>query len=314
MARQLRIEYPGAFYHIISRGNQKQAIFLQDQDRRHFLAYLAEANKKFGAVIHTYCLMENHYHLMLETPQGNLSKIMHFINTSYAIYFNKRQARVGHLFQGRFKAILIDADVYAKELSSYIHLNPLRAGIVDDPGRFPWSSCREFIGLREIPPWLNTSFISAYFGREINAAQKGYRNYLSSAAGREDAGQIKKMELSLILGGEEFIDHIKRTFLNGKQEDRELPLLRKLKKTPSLATIRGEVEKVLGCNSKYSRNAAIFISHQNADYPLKQIGDFFGLSESGIVQVCRRMKDVLSWNEPLQRTVAEIESALFPNP
>jgi hypothetical protein len=258
--------------------------------------------------------MENHYHLMLETPQGNLSKIMHFINTSYTIYFNRRQARVGHLFQGRFKAILVDADVYAKELSCYIHLNPLRARIVDDPGRYPWSSCREFIGLREIPSWLNTSFISAYFGRDANTAQKGYRNYLSSAAGREGLDQIKKMELSLILGGEEFIDHIKRTFLKGKREDRELPLLRNLKKTPSLATIRGEVEKALGCNSKYSRNAAIFISHQNADYPLKQIGDFFGLSESGIVQVCRRMKDALSWNEPLQRTVAEIESVLFPNP
>src|SRR5664279_2859353 len=141
MARPLRIEYPGAFYHVTSRGNEQKDIFRSRKDREKFLGYLESAKERYGAVIHAFCLMNNHYHLLLETPSGNLSQIMRHINGAYTTYFNVKRKRAGHLFQGRYKAILVEADEYAKELSRYIHLNPVRVGIVANPEEYRWSSC-----------------------------------------------------------------------------------------------------------------------------------------------------------------------------
>ena len=130
MARPLRIEYPGALYHVTSRGNEQKDVFKSRRDREQFLSYLESAAERYGAVIHVWCLMSNHYHLLLETPKGNLSQIMRHINGAYTTYFNVKRKRAGHLFQGRYKAILVDADAYVAELSRYIHLNPVRAGMV----------------------------------------------------------------------------------------------------------------------------------------------------------------------------------------
>ena len=126
MPRQLRIEYPGAFYHVYSRGNQKQPIFFSDDDRYYYLNILRQAHERLGCISHLYCLMDSHYHLTLETPDANLSQIMHFINSAYSVYLNKKHERCGHLFQGRFKAILVQADAYARTLATYIHGNPVR--------------------------------------------------------------------------------------------------------------------------------------------------------------------------------------------
>ena len=130
MSRPLRILYAGAFYHVTARGNEKKTIFKNERDRERFLLYAEAAVQRYGAVIHAYCLMDNHYHLLIQTPLANLSEIMQYINGSYTTYINTKRQRVGHLFQGRYKAILIDADTYAQELSRYIHLNPIRVGMV----------------------------------------------------------------------------------------------------------------------------------------------------------------------------------------
>jgi putative transposase len=136
MARPLRVEYPGAFYHVMHRGNAGEDIFISSRDREKFLEYLAISVKRYEIKIHTYCLMTNHYHLLVETPHPNLSQAIKWVNVSYAAYFNRKRRRAGHLFQGRFKSILVDADEYLKHLSRYIHLNPLRANMVDVlPGR-----------------------------------------------------------------------------------------------------------------------------------------------------------------------------------
>jgi putative transposase len=140
MARPLRITYPDAFYHITSRGNEQKPVFKSRKDRIKFLEYLESATERYNAVIHAYCLMDNHYHLLLETPSGNLSRIMAHINGAYTAYFNRKRDRAGHLFQGRYKAIVVEADEYAKELSRYIHLNPVRAKIVELPEGYEWSS------------------------------------------------------------------------------------------------------------------------------------------------------------------------------
>ncbi len=179
MARALRITYPGAFYHVTSRGNKRKAIFKSKRDREKFLGYIESATQRYNAVIHAYCMMDNHYHILLETPSGNLAQIMRHINGAYTTYFNIKRARSGHLFQERYKAILVDIDEYAKELSRYIHLNPVRAKIVEIPEEYDWSSYKFYIGKQKPAKWLYRDFILGYFGKKVPAAQKAYKNWKS---------------------------------------------------------------------------------------------------------------------------------------
>ncbi|MFQ6673753.1 MAG: transposase, partial [Fidelibacterota bacterium] len=130
MARPLRIEYPGAYYHVMNRGNAGENIFPGRDDKEKFLEYLAKAAEQYGIVVHTYCLMSNHYHLLMETPEANLSSAIQWLNVSYAVSYNRKHRRKGHLFGGRFKALLVDAEEYLTHLSRYIHLNPVRAKMV----------------------------------------------------------------------------------------------------------------------------------------------------------------------------------------
>ena len=159
MARPLRLQYPGAFYHVTSRGNERKSIFKTNRDRQKFLSYLESAYDRYGAIIHVYCLMNNHYHLLVETPRGNLSQILHHINGAYTAYFNTKMKRSGHLFQGRYKAILVEKDSYCQELSRYVHLNPVRTGLVKRPSEYHWSSYTYYIGQKEKPRWLITESI-----------------------------------------------------------------------------------------------------------------------------------------------------------
>jgi len=184
MARPLRISYPGAFYHITARGNEKKDIYKNDRDRKKFLEYLESATERYGARIHVYCLMGNHYHLLLETPNGNLSEIMRHINGAYTTYYNIKRGRSGHLLQGRYRALLLDADEYAEALSRYIHLNPVKAGIVEKPEAYPWSSCQDYFGMRISPDWLHQDFILSFFGKKESTARKGYREFCEKRLGR----------------------------------------------------------------------------------------------------------------------------------
>ena len=146
MGRPLRIEYPGAVYHVTSRGNERREIFLDNDDRLTFLEILKDYHDRFDILIHAYVLMDNHYHLVLETPKGNLLKVMHGINSRYTGYFNRKYSRAGHLFQGRYKALLVEKNSYLVELSRYIHLNPVRAKVIEKPERYRWSSYRGYVG------------------------------------------------------------------------------------------------------------------------------------------------------------------------
>ena len=164
MARPLRVEYAGACYHVINRGNAQDKIFYSDRDRERFLQYLAISAERFSIIIHAYCLMTNHYHLLVETPEPNLSAAIQWLNVSYATYLNKKRRRSGHLFQGRFKSILVHADEWLKYLSRYIHLNPVRSRIVKKPGDYLWSSYRAFTGSIKGPHWLETERLLSKLG------------------------------------------------------------------------------------------------------------------------------------------------------
>ncbi|MDI6890869.1 MAG: transposase [Thermodesulfovibrionales bacterium] len=305
MARPLRIEYPGAFYHITARGNERKAIFHDEKDREQFLFYLAMAQQRYSAVFHIYCLMSNHYHLLLETPLGNLSTIMRYIDGAYTTYYNVKRQRAGHLFQGRYKAIVVDADEYAGELSRYIHLNPVRAKIVTRPEEYKWSSYRSYIGKERSPKWLTVDFILSYFGGRTTAAQKKYRNFVDSLTGKRYESPLKEVVASTILGGIDFIKEIKEKYLSGRGVDRNVPALAELRKT-SIEEIKQAVEGVFRGDTNVTRKAALYISHRYSGRTLKEIGKHFQIGESGVTKASRRFYEILEKDKGIKKKVRYI--------
>lgn len=312
MARPQRIEFPGAFYHVTSRGNRKQPIFLSDEDMLFFLNCLREAHERFGVLIHVFSLMPNHYHLFLETPGGNLSRIMHLINLKYSCYFNLKYAYCGHTFQSRYRAILVQADEYARELASYIHLNPVRAGIVNRPHDYKWSNFGEYLGLVFPAPWTSNSFVLRLFGPSLAEARENYEAYVLRRMGQTTPDPLEPAKKTGILGNASFVDGVKKALLYG-QDCRlscEDPLPPSTVFRPELKWVLAESEAVLGSNNRYARKIAIYISHKGTDHMLSSIGEFFSIGNSGIADICRRLKKELAHNETLVRAVTEIERRL----
>ncbi|MBN2491486.1 MAG: transposase [Planctomycetes bacterium] len=183
MARPLRIEFPGALYHVTSRGNEKRPIVIDDDDRRLFLGILSRAIERSAWLCHAYCLMNNHYHLLVETPQPTLSAGMHYLNGVYGQKFNLRHDRTGHLFQGRFKSILIEKEPHLLEVMRYVVLNPVRARIVAQPEHWLWSSYRATAGLTRSEDFLSTHWVLSKFAGRRTAARQAYRRYVAEGAG-----------------------------------------------------------------------------------------------------------------------------------
>jgi putative transposase len=310
MARPLRISYPGAFYHITSRGNEQKNVFRNKRDREKFLEYLESASKRYEAVIHSYCLMDNHYHLLLETPSGNLSRIMAHINGAYTNYFNTKRERSGHLFQGRYNAILVEADEYAKELSRYIHLNPLRAGILELPEEYEWSSYSYYIGKRKAPEWLEMDFILGYFGKNISDSQKNYKKFVSMMINKEYESPLKDVVSSTLLGTQGFIGGIKEKYLSNQKEDKNVPALKDLKRKITIEDISDEVDKAIKEDMKLGRIIKIYLSQRNSGEMLEDIGERFGIGGSGVCQVGRRISERLKKDKELAKTVKKIEDNL----
>jgi putative transposase len=309
MARPLRIEYPGAFYHITARGNEQRDIFRDDKDRERFLGYLETAVGRYKAVIHVYCLMSNHYHLLLSTPEGNLSQIMRHINGGYTTWFNKRHNRCGHLFQGRYKAILVDADPYAGELSRYIHLNPVRAGMVTQPEQYQWSSYVAYIGKAKTPRWLTTDWLLQYFGQTTAAAKKAYVFFVNAAVGKEEEDPLKEATSTLILGKSEFIDDIREKYLGDKEKGHDLPALKELTKT-SLEDIIKAAQEEFGAKPELSRKAAIYLSHRYSGRSLREIGNVFDIGESAVSQASSRFESDIKENRTLRNRIEWIRKTM----
>ncbi len=206
MTRPLRIEYPGAVYHVTSRGNEKKTIFKDDQDRENFLNTLQHVNKRYNWLCHAYCLMTNHYHLLIETPDGNLSLGMRQLNGVYTQLFNRRHKRNGHLFQGRFKGILIQKDSHLLEVCRYVVLNPLRAGMVESPEQWKWSSYRATAGKAKPHPSLTTDWVLGQFSGKRSKAEQEYRQFVNRGIGEKTIWQEVKGQV--ILGEDEFVDSL----------------------------------------------------------------------------------------------------------
>ncbi|HEX2768023.1 MAG TPA: transposase [Geobacteraceae bacterium] len=309
MARPLRIEYPGAFYHVTSRGNEQKDVFKSLRDRGKFLEYLESATTRYGAIIHAYCLMSNHYHLLLQTPGGNLSQIIRHINGAYTTYFNVKRKRAGHLFQGRFKAILVEADEYLVELSRYIHLNPVRVGIVERPEQYQWSSYPSYAGYIKSPAWLRTGFILGCFTKRTKDAHKKYRTFVEDRLGKEYESPLTRTIGTSILGSGAFVEEISATYLQGK-EDRNIPALRQFTSLPTPEEIMKQAQAVFGDDEKLARRAAIHLCHKYSGMRLREIGDLFNVRDTAISEASRRFARDLDTDGNLMGMVERIKRKL----
>jgi REP element-mobilizing transposase RayT len=310
MARPLRITYPGAFYHVTSRGNERKAVFKSKRDRQKFLEYLESASQRYDARIHAYCMMDNHYHLLLETPSGNLPQIMRHINGAYTTYFNVKRDRSGHLFQGRYKAILVDIDEYAKELSRYIHLNPVRAKIVEAAEEYEWSSYIFYIGKQKPAKWLYRDFILGYFGKKVSTAQKEYQKFVNALAHQEYDSPLEEVVSSTLLGSADFIAFIKDNFLSVKKPDKELPALKELVKKTSIEDLFKEVELVFTEDKVLARNVKMYVCQRYTGKKLKEIGLHFGIGESGVSQACRRVAQKIEKDKKLKKKIVKLQKQI----
>ena len=203
MARPLRVEFPGAVYHITARGDRQERIVEDDVDRLTFIDLLGKEVSQQGWVLFAFCLMGNHYHLLLETPEPNLVRGMRRLNGVYTQQFNRRHGRMGHVLQGRYKSIVVDKDTWLRELCRYVVLNPVRVGAAKDPARWVWSSYGPTAGLAGCPPWLAAPAVLALFGDMPGRSRAAYRRFV--AQGVDGASPWSHLKAQIYLGGERFL-------------------------------------------------------------------------------------------------------------
>ena len=248
MARQLRVEFENALYHITSRGNQRDKIFYDVSDRERFLEILTRTKERYGFLLHAYVLMDNHYHLLMETPRANLSQIMQNINTSYTVYVNRKYQRSGHLLQGRFKGIIVDKDRYLVALSRYIHLNPVRVKLVKRPNEYPWTSYRAFIDQRAESSLVDTGETLSYFSKHRDRAVRGYREFVEGDGGGEE-NPLAKIEAGILLGEGAFKAKVLRRIERTKV-DEEISQAKRLQKRVSIDAVIKACQLFYGKNRK----------------------------------------------------------------
>jgi len=246
MARPLRIEYPGALYHVTSRGHDRASIAKDDRDRGKRLDWYARTVETHGWHLHAFCLMTNHDHLLVETPEANLSAGMQLLNGGYAGYFNWRHSRRGAVFQGRFAAHIIEEQGHYDEVSRYIHLNPVRAGMVDHPGEYRWSSCRGYLWRQHGLDWVTYDRVLASFGpRRVAVRRDRYRRFLEAGVDQPPSSPWKEAMHGFVLGSEAFRERIV-ALANETDPDRDVPLRRHLVARPSLETILAATARAFG--------------------------------------------------------------------
>jgi len=235
---------------------------------------------------------------------------MRHINGAYTTYFNVKGKHSGHLFQGRYKSILVDADEYAKELSRYIHLNPVRAKVVEKPEDYKWSSYGSYIGKKRPPEWLSQDFILEYFGEKESIARKEYKKFFDLIIGEQYESPLLEAISSTILGTAYFVEFIKETYIKERNVESDIPALKELSEGVSVGDIIEEVDKEFGKGSGLARGIAIYLSQKHTGNMLKDIGAVFDIGGSGVSQTSRRIKQKLDKDKSLEKRVREIEDWL----
>ena len=312
MARRARVEYPGALYHVITRGNQGQRIFRDDRDRGKYLEILSSLKNQFSFRISAYVLMLNHVHLLLESGEIPLSRIMQRLGSGYTQYFNRRHKQVGHLFQGRYKAILCDKDGYFLELTRYLHLNPVRAKVVKDPGEYKWSSYGSYVGKTQGQQWLDSTEVLEQFSGNVNEARKLYRRFVLEGIGDGHKEEYYNVLEGRFLGDKEFAEEIKAKA--------EIPGYVRVKITPdalldgACAVLGRRRAEVVGAGKDRerarAREAICYVGRNRTELSVTALAKSLGVDATCVSRSVARMENKLGIDNELKNVVDEIASAL----
>jgi REP element-mobilizing transposase RayT len=320
MARPLRIEFAGAVYHVVSRGNERRAIVRDENDRKRRLEWLSRTVETYGWMLHGFVLLRGREHLFIETPKPNLSAGMQYLNGSYTGYFNRRHRRAGHLFQGRFKGHLIEQQGYFLEISRYLHLLPVRAKIAARPEEYPWSSYGGFRRAADALEWLCYGRVLGEFGTTETQSRRRYVRFVQQGLTEMGASPFANAEGGLLLGSAEFIDRMRR-LLARRPEDRAVPQLKALRHRPALSKIVkaaaghfGEDPRTWRAGSRHdgpSRAVAAYIAWREHGYSATEVAEALGYLSHGSVRnaVLRIENGAESLKVHLKRISTALESA-----
>ena len=318
MGRPLRIEFENAVYHITSRGNERKKIYRDDGDKEKFLGLLEDYKNRYNFLIHCFVLMDNHYHLVIETLRPNLIKIMHGLNSGYTGYFNKKYKRSGHLFQGRYKAIIVDKENYLLELSRYVHLNPLRAKIINKPQDYKWCSYGGYIRKKEVNNLNNYNWLLSIFGNEEKKSRRQYKEFVEEGIAKKLENPVKRAVGNMILGSKEFIDSI-LVKIDRDEIGQEIANRNEILKTINPQEVIKEVSNKYkikpieitntGTRNNEARNVAIYITRNVCELSNKETAKIFGgIKESAVSKVVKRLENNIKTKKALKQITEQLMS------
>lgn len=317
MAKPLRIEFAGALYHVMSRGNERTPIVRDDADREKRLDWLRRTVETYGWRLHAMVLMTTHDHLFVETPEPNLSAGRQYLNGSYTSYFNRRHRRSGHLFQGRFKRHLVEEEGYFLEVSRYIHLNPVRAKMVARPEEYRWSSYRGYLRAREALPWITYARVLGEFGRDATAARRAYGHFVRAGVGEPPPSPWAGAVGGLLVGSDRFVAKMRR-LLGDRPDDAGLPQLVPLKPRPSLEAIAAAAAAYFGHDRSLwqpgrrvddaSRAVAAYLARRRFAYRASEVAEVLGYRGHGGVHTA--VARVETGSPQLRKTADRLERQL----
>jgi len=308
MSRATRVEFDGACYHVMSRGVARMRTFMDDDDRRSFLEILAKLVEADAVEVHAFCLMPNHYHILLRTPHGELGRWMRHVNGDYVRRFNVRHQRVGHLWQGRYKAILVQHGEYLQECSRYIHLNPNRAKITRPAERYRWSSYRSYVGGRAVVPWVKTDLVLSGFGGE----RKRYRAYVEAGRGEKQVSPFERAVAGLVLGGEDFVAMVRRR-LKDRQPNQDEPSLTALLRTQrtSAARVEEAVEQVFADEKPARRRRLLLYALRlHSDLRPAEIARRYDRTRAAVTMASKQLSAEAQHNRALANGLAALVPVL----
>lgn len=319
MSRPIRIAFPGAWYHVMNRGRRSENIYLDKLDYKTFVELLQETSDAWNIRIAAYCLMPNHYHMLVYTPEGNISRAMRHINGVYTQRFNRRHHLDGQLFRGRYKSIIVHGDSYLLQLVRYIHRNPLKAGIVDDLKAYLWSSHKAYLSVAKNWDWLHKGFILDMLTDDKKSQIRQYRSFVAVDNDKDLEDAMDSRKWPSMLGPQEFIDWVKATFKDIKGSD-DMPQIRELypdtDKIISIVSASYEVTRKDLLTSKRGtfnepRCAAIYLLRRVRRDRLKEIGKIFNLEKnSSVSSVIERMKLRIQNNREIKMRIQKIEDEI----
>ena len=295
MSRPIRLEFPGALYHVTSRGHERGPIFRDSRDRHLFLKLLASVVPDQAWLLHSYCLMGNHYHLLLETARATLSRGMHSLNARYSQHFNKRHERAGHVFEGRFKAIVVQKQAHLLELHRYIVLNPVRAGIVRRPQDWPWSNYRATSGTVAYPPWLEVGSTLALFSSFGSGATGAYVRFVAEGTG-SPGSPLERVRRQIYLGDRRFLAEMSN-YAKQRPRSPEVPVAHRKPLAVEIEEILRLVseewgiqpEELTGREAGDAKLAAIYLSRRLSGKSAREVGDAFGIKRGRVGNIMVEM-------------------------